>query len=366
MANTWLYCRMAVYTCLVGSSLLPSIALQGQDDATKPAAIEGQEVGFKAVPILTGSTAYFTQVNGGAFQNSPSVSPLLLAPIGDKWLLEAKGYYADNYGKGDAGYYQSSASYSLIYAQLDYIASRYATLSAGRFLTPFGIYGERLAPNWIRALQTSPLIYGVTSDSALGGMLRGGFPLSSDNINLSYAVYFSAANTNHILATDRTAGGRLSFFFPRHRLEIGASFQKLLQEDRAHAIGLHSEWQPERLPLTLRSEFVHQTGTYGSGYWIESVYRLSQIPPLRRLELVGRGQQFLAAKNLTPAEILDVGPLAMDTTQGDAGLNYYFRSDLRASASYGRQFVQGKNSNLWVIGMTYRFIVPLGPTGGAR
>jgi hypothetical protein len=335
--------------------LFPIVA-QGQEESAN-------EQSVNAVPILTGSTAYFTRVTGGQFQDTPSVSPLLLFPVGDKWLVEAKGNYFRSYAKGGEGYYEGSSSYGVIYAQVDYIANRYITLSGGRFITPFGIYGERLAPNWIRALQTTPLISSVASGSSLGGMLRGGFPVGTENVNFNYAVYFSANNTNHILATDRTAGGRMSFFFPRYRLEIGASFQKLLQEDRAGVFGLHSEWQPERLPLTLRSEFVHQSGTYGSGYWIESVYRLSQVPRLKRVELVGRGQQFFAAQNLTPAEILDVGPLAMDTTQGDAGLNYYIGSDVRASASYGRQFVQGKNANLWVIGMTYRFIVPLGPKG---
>ena len=332
------------------------------------ATLSAQDVpdAVKPVPILTGSTAYFTEVNGGVVQNTPAVTPLLLAPIGDKWLLEAKGYYADNFGSGNSGTYGSTSSYSLIYAQLDYIANRYVTLTAGQFLTPFGIYGERLAPNWIRPLQTTPLIYGVTSDSALGGMLRGGFALSPEKVNLTYAVYFSAADTNHILATDHTAGGRVAFFFPRHRLEIGASFQRLLQEDRAHAFGFHSEWQPERLPLTLRSEFVRQTGTYGSGYWIESVYRLTQISRLKRLELAVRGQQFFAAQNLTRDQILDVGPLAMDTTQADAGLNYYFSRDIRGSASFGRQYVTGQNNNIWVVGITYRFLVPLGAGGGAR
>ncbi len=366
MANARVRHRKAACACLLSATLLLSVAALGQDDGPKPVSAEAQDLDFKAVPILTGSTGYFTRVNGGQFQDTPSVSPLLLVPLGDKWLVEAKGDYSHSYAKGDAGYYESSSAYGLIYAQVDYIANRYLTITGGRFITPFGIYGERLAPPWIRELQTTPLIYPVASESSLGGMLRGGFSLGRDMANLNYAVYFSSANTNHILATDRTAGGRISFFFPRHRLEIGASFQKLLQEDRAHVFGMHSEWQPERLPLTLRSEFVHQTGTYGSGYWIESVYRLSQISRLKRLELVGRGQQFFAAKNLTPDEILDVGPLAMNTTQGDAGLNYYFSRDVRGSASYGRQFVLGQNTNIWVIGITYRFLMPLGPTGGAR
>ena len=31
--------------------------------------------------------------------------------------------------------------------------------------------------------------------------------------------------------------------------------------------------------------------------------------------------------------------------------------------SYSRQFLLNRNSNLWVVGMTYRFVMPLGPKG---
>jgi hypothetical protein len=346
--------------------LLLSVPAQGQEEAPKPIAIDNPEPRIKAVPILTGYAAYFTQVTGGEFANNPSFIPVLLLPIGDKWLVEAKGTYSDSYAKGDEGYYEGSSAYGVAYAQVDYIANRYVTLTGGRFITPFGIYGERLFPNWIRALQTTPLNYSLASGSSLGGMLRGGLPAGTDKINFDYAVYFSSANTNHVLATDRSTGGRISLFLPGPRLEIGASFQQELQLDRAHSAGVHFEWQPNRLPLTLRSEYVRQSGTKGSGYWIEAVYRLSQIPPLRRLELAGRGQQFYADSKLTPVAAANLGALGLNTNHGDFGLNYYLRSDLRASVSYGRQFVAGKDANLWVMGMTYRFLAPLGPTGGIR
>src|SRR5882724_10237812 len=64
--------RKATKAGLLGLSFLFSLALQAQDD------------GFKAVPILTGSTAYFTRVTAGQYQDAPTVSPLLLLPLGDK------------------------------------------------------------------------------------------------------------------------------------------------------------------------------------------------------------------------------------------------------------------------------------------
>ncbi len=50
-------------------------------------------------------------------------------------------------------------SKNLDYAQVDYIANPYLTVTMGRFLTPFGIFNERLYPIWIRSLQQDPLIF---------------------------------------------------------------------------------------------------------------------------------------------------------------------------------------------------------------
>jgi hypothetical protein len=332
--------------------LLFSMFLWGQDDAA-----------LRPVPILTGSTAYFTRVTAGTVQDAPSVGPLLLVPLGEKWLIEAKGSLSDTFAKNRAGTYNGLVSYGATYAQVDYIANPFVTVCAGRFTTPFGIYGERFAPNWIRALQVTPTTFGLTSNASLGGMLRGGFPAGTEKVNFDYAVYFSTANTNHIVATDRSTGGRIGFFLPGPRLEFGASFQQVLQQDRPHSAGVHFVWQPNRIPLSLRSEYVRTSGLKGSGSWIEAAYRLTQIPYLQRVEAVGRGQQFLKADNLSPATIRRLGALGLDTQQGDAGLNYYFRTDVRASVSYGRQFALGRNANLWTVGMTYRFLMPLASRG---
>jgi hypothetical protein len=343
--------RKVAQAGLLGLFLSFAITAQAQD-AEAP----------KAVPILTGSTAYFTKVLAGQIQDAPAVSPLLLVPVGDKWLLEAKGSYSETFSKDpDDTYYDNKASYGLAYAQADYI-TKYATFTAGRFITPFNIYGERLAPNWIRNLQLTPLSVPITSGSALGGMVRGGIP-GTEKINVNYAFYFSANNTHHLLATDRSTGGRIGFFVPGSRLELGGSFQQVLQADRPHSAGVYFVWQPYRVPLAVRSEYSRSSGLKGSGYWIESAYRLSQVPYLHKLELVGRGQQFLAAENLSPKVVKKLGAFGKDAQQGDFGLNYYFRSDVRASASYGRQFILGNNANLWTVGMTWRFVVPLGPAG---
>jgi hypothetical protein len=328
------------------------------------ALMHAQDGDFKAIPILTGSTSYSTRVTGGVYQDAISASPLLLVPAGDKWLIEAKGSLTDTFAKNSAGDYNGTTSYGLGYAQVDYIANRYVTLSAGRFIVPFNMYGERLAPNWIRALPLTPMTSSVTSGSSLGGMMRGGFP-ATETINVTYATYFSSNNTHHLLATDRSTGARLGFFLPQQRLELGASFQQVLQADRPHSSGMYFEWQPSQAPLSVRSEYVRSSGTKGSGYWIEGVYRLNQISLLRRLEVAGRTQQFFHADNLSAATVKKLGALGKNAKQADFGLNYYLRSDVRAYGGYSRQFVVGKNANLWAMGITYRFVLPMWPQGGA-
>ena len=240
---------------LLGLFILFSLAVQAQDD--------DQGDSFKAVPILTGSTAYFTRVTAGQYQDAPSVSPLLLLPMGDKWLMEAKGSYSDTFSKNAQGDYNGTISYGMAYGQIDYIANRYMTFVAGRFTTPFNIYGERLAPNWIRALQTSPLTSPVTSGSALGGMVRGGFP-TTESLNVTYALYFSANNTHHLLATDRSTGGRSAFFCHVNDWKSERHFSKFCRQTARILPESFSSGNPNRAPVTVRSEYARSSGTKGS------------------------------------------------------------------------------------------------------
>jgi hypothetical protein len=358
MDNFLRFSKGKVAGALLLGLLMSSAAVYCQSEPSIPVQSEAP------IPVMTGSVGYFTKVTAGQIQDIPSISPLLLVPVGDNWLIEAKGSFSDTW-RDKKGEYGASLGYGLSYGQIDYIANRYMTVVGGRFVAPFGIYGERLAPNWIRNFQATPLSVGIASGSALGGMLRGGFNAGTTKVNLNYAVYFSANNTSHIFATDRSTGARVGFFVPALRLEAGASFQQLLQADRSHSVGGHFIWQPYSVPLSVRSEFVRSSGLKGNGYWVEGAYRLSQIQQFRRVELVGRAQQFFAANVSPKASAKLRSSVGKDTNQADFGLNYYLRSDLRIATSYGRQFMLNQNSNQWVVGMTYRFVMPLGPKGSA-
>ena len=319
----------------------------------------------KPVPILTGSAGYFTFVTAGQTQLNAQINPVLLVPLGDRWLVESRAEFEGAFQRPPGGGpFGGPVSKNLDYAQLDYIANPYLTITLGRFLTPFGIFNERLYPIWIRSLQQDPLILPLSAESSDGMMLRGGFPVNAA-ANLSYAVYVSAVSTDHNnLQSDRSVGGRMGIFLPGSRVEVGASWQKLLQDGRTNAFGFYSAWQPQRLPLNVHCEYARSNP--GSGYWVDGAYRLSQLQfwqrAMRRLEVAGRAEQFFSGQiGSNAAQAL--GLPGVNTREGEFGLNYFLRDGLKAAASYGRQFSSDGNSNLWTVGIAYRFALPLGRVG---
>jgi hypothetical protein len=319
----------------------------------------------RAVPILSGSAGYFTFVTAGQTELNAQVNPVLLLPLGDHWLVESRAEFQGAFQRPPGGGpFGGPVSKNLDYAQVDYIANPFLTVTIGRFLTPFGIFNERLYPIWIRSLQQDPLILPLSAESSDGMMLRGGFPVNA-KVNLSYAAYVSAISTVHNnLQSERNVGGRMGVFLPGTRLEVGASWQKLLQDARSNAFGFYSAWQSQRLPLNLHAEYARSN--QGSGYWVDGAYRLSQVPfwrkSMRRLEVAGRAEQFFSGQ-ISSDEAQALGLPGANTREGEFGLNYYLHDGLKAVASYGRQFSSDGNSNLWSVGIAYRFAMPLGRSG---
>jgi len=331
-----------------------------------PAVLRAQSISTdRPVPILTGSAGYFTFVTAGQTELDAQVNPVLLLPFGDDWLVESRAEFEGAFQRPPGGGpYGGPVSKNLDYLQVDYIANPYLTVTLGRFLTPFGIFNERLYPIWIRSLQQDPLILPLSAESSDGMMLRGGFPVNAET-NLSYAVYASAISTGHSnLESDRNVGGRMGFFFPDPRIEVGASWQKLLQDERSNAFGFYFTWLPQGLPLNIHSEYARSN--QGSGYWVDGAYRLTEVPFwqnwMRRLEVAARAEQFFNGQiSLDRAQAL--GLPGANTREGEFGLNYYLHEGLKATASYGRQFSSDGNFNLWTVGIAYRFALPLGSAG---
>ncbi len=323
----------------------------------------GQDEDFQAirpVPVFTMGAGFISSFEGGTPHLGPLVSPIFLVPIGQNWLIESRDTFeSDLAPPPGSDNFKGVLLKEVDYLQLDYIANRYVTVSVGRFLTPFGIYNERLYPIWIRDLQSDPLILPIgvgPSNASTGAMLRGGFN-ATPKIEVNYAIYFSAESSANRFESDRAIGERAGIFLPGPRLEVGGSFEHLLQDDRWNAFGFHFAWQPRPLPLDLRAEYARSRN--GSGYWIESAYRLSQFPvwhdEMRHLQAVARMQQFY--RSSLPTESL----LPVNTDVFEFGLNYYFQDNFRFVSSYGRQFAPlSGNENVWTLGLTYRLAIPLG------
>lgn len=316
----------------------------------------------KPVPILTGSVGTFSFVTAGQNLIDSQINPILLVPLGDRWLIESRAEFEGQFQRPlDGGPYQGPVTKHVDYAQLDYIASPYLTVTVGRFLTPFGIFNERLYPVWIRFLQPDPLTLPINTVDSDGVMFRGGFAVSS-RVNVNYATYVSVASTSiGSVDSERQVGERLGFFFPGPRLEVGGSWQRTLQDERKNAFGFHASWQPSKLPMSLRAEMARSFE--GSGYWAEGAYRLSQVQfwrkAMRRTELVGRAQQFFVGSIGSEAGAA-LGLPAANTREADFGVNYFLRDGLKGIASYGRGFSSAGNYNQWSFGFAYRFLVPLG------
>jgi hypothetical protein len=317
------------------------------------------EAGY--IPVLSGSMGYIHNVNGGVTSLEPQIETVLLVPFGSHVLLESRAEFFGFFQRENqtTGPFTGKVFKSVDYAQVDWLANTHVIATAGAFLLPYGLYNERLAPLWIRNLQDTPItdVIGTRPNGVGDGVMLRGSAYETPAYSIQYSAYFSTRSDINQLEASRLAGGDTSIFLKGARLEVGESFQHLLQQHQINSSGTYVSWQPERFPLDLKAEFDRSFN--GEGYWIEAAYKLSQVPVapafFSRVQLVPRVQQFHPLNgggNSLPTK---------DTQRFDFGVNYYFRDDLRLISSYGRQFTQGANANIWNVGVTYRFVWPLWP-----
>ena len=311
------------------------------------------------LPMVSGGIGFFSNTNKGSTSFSPTVMPLVAIPAGDHLLFETRLYSLESVTPRNGESDQTKLFNGLTYLQLDYLATSHITFVAGKFLTPFGTYNERLSPIWIDNFQDAPLIFsiGVVSSADTGGEMRGSL-FANDKVKVDYATFFSGNTGQEQFKSSRATGDRVEAYFPSQRLEVGASYSHMFEGAHPDATGMHVWWAPTKVPLTVRSEYAH--GTHSQGYWIEAGYRLSQFNGrdswIGRTEPLFRMQQTFR-NSPDPTD----GLPSVDEQRADFGLDYFLPHECRIITSYSRLFSSTGNGNIWKTGLVYRFLFPAWP-----
>lgn len=307
-------------------------------------------------PLLSGCIGFVTNTTGGQTTYIPVAESLATAPFGQHLFVESRASFFEFYTPSPNGY-QHSHYIALTYLQGDVLASRHLTIVGGSYLTPFGTYNERLAPLWINNFQDEPLMESLGlagGGSGLGGQLRGSL-ISRPRYSFDYAAWFSGRSANPQFLADRSSGFRGSFYFPEHRLEIGASYERLLQGVHENFLGTHLWWQTKNDGLRFRSEAAR--GQHAYGYWFEADSRPfakgNSESVAGRFEPVFRMQQTFRIDNLASD-----GLPGVNTQRADFGFDYNLPHNTRILTSYSRQFSTAGNFNIWETGIVYRFLFP--------
>jgi hypothetical protein len=309
-------------------------------------------------PLLSGGLGFTTNTNAGQTTYTPTIQPLLAAPIGKHFFVESRAsmleFFSPN-GNNQPGYTHSHYI-ALAYLEGDYIASPHLTIALGSFLIPFNSYNERLSPIWIGNFQSGPLIgsLGTLASSGTGGMVRGS-AISRANYSIAYAAFFAARSGNQQFFSTRGAGGRVSLYLPEKRLEIGLSYDRQLQGTHENFYGLYTWWEPKDTAFRLRGEF--SRGHHAQGYWLEADYRTQAFGGLN--SWVGRFEPVFRMQQTFRRDILfSDGLPPRNTVRADFGLDYNLPHSVRILTSYSRQFSSTGNFNVWQTTTVYRFLFP--------
>jgi hypothetical protein len=310
-------------------------------------------------PLLSGGIGFFSATTAGQTTYLPIVEPLLAAPIGPRLLIESRAVLLESFAPNTDGSpgYNHSHFVGLTYLQGDYTFSPHITVVGGSYLIPFNTYNDRLSPIWIGNFQAGPLIANLGTESTgtgTGGMLSGS-AVSRAKYSLSYNAYFSSLVNNSYFKAKRSTGGRVSLFLPDHGLEIGLSYNRLLQGVQENFYGAFVWWEPANSGFQLRSEFAR--GHHAQGYWIETAYRTQAFGGfdsfVGRIEPVFRMQQTFRRDN-----VVSDGLPPVNTQIADFGLDYNLPHNTRILTSYSREFASTGNYNIWQTGIVYRFLTP--------
>jgi regulator of replication initiation timing len=303
-----------------------------------------------------GMAQYHWADKGGENTFSAKFEPLFLFRVSDRLLFDAGAEFELS---DDA-----ETEVNLEFGQVDYLLNDYLTVVAGKYLLPFGDFYERIEPDWINKLVSTPLPFrhedGLLPFNDVGVQLRGSLPLSlAEGTNLEYTLYvgngpkyasdnrgatFEAAN-NVDLNDNKAFGARLGLrLLPISwhvgRLKLGASTYNGTWDsgdDRwLYAWGLDGVYQLG--PWELRGEYLHtrrelsgSSDEIREGGYVQTSYKLAAlpIPVLNRSELV-----FRYAAQHQPQNTDDDPPSFLRGRQYSFGYDYWLNPTTALKIEY--------------------------------
>jgi hypothetical protein len=79
----------------------------------------------KPVPLLTGSAGFISNFTGGQPDLHPIGTPLVLVPIGQRWVFETRATFENDLVEvpGRSGFHGGPVQKEVEYAQLDFLAT---------------------------------------------------------------------------------------------------------------------------------------------------------------------------------------------------------------------------------------------------
>ena len=185
-------------------------------------------------------------------------------------------------------------------------------------------------------------------------MLRGN-AFATNKYSITYAYFYSTRRNADQFAAHRGTGGRASLYLPEQRLELGLSYDRILQGTHENFYGSYLWWEPKDTGLRLRSEFAR--GHHAQGYWVEADYRLKAFGGYD--SAIGRIEPVLRMQQTFRRDTIDSDGLPLVNMQrADFGLDYNLPHNIRILTSYARQFSSTDNRNIWETGIAYRFLFP--------
>lgn len=333
--------------------------------------------------LVTGfASTSFINMKGSDSTFKTTFNPIILYKYGDNFLFESElefdlGFGAQG-GETDVG---------LGYANGSYIVNDNLIVGVGKFLTPFGIFSERIHPSWINKLPTSPLMAGhggLVPMSSIGAFARGG--VRTGSVKWNYSFYVSNGprlNTgvdgedeagllhfdNNVDTNNAKSVGARIGCLPIPQLELGVSYLtggvtpsgSEVTDATSNLLGVDVSYNPRMAPssgrIELRGEWVMSdidnvtydpsgTGGYGpltydnqrNGGYMQAAYRLPGSDlQLSAWECVGRYDMLQQP---------DESPQAGDQDRMTVGINHWLSPSSVIKAAYQWDDKQGSTTDM--------------------